>query len=251
MTGQGDRLAEALVGVYRSYVRSAAAKRSLDEPHGWEAALEEGESWLAGALPDLLSRPFPMQDRGPLELFQEAMRFPTEALLEAGHPPADRDRTARNALPGDIYDLAPVSPRELGEEVWRAHLAWGAAKAVASRRPRVGLLTRNLMDRSKLEIGMERQGWATAPLSGAELAGPLDGIIVDLEHPAAMALIAAAVIPCIAYGPHVDTGAFEQARRNGADVLLARSAAFRDVGSLAARLQEARPRQDSNLRPTA
>lgn len=81
----------------------------------------------------LLARPFSQQPRGPLEVVQEAMRFPTSSLQQAGVPPADRDEVAVNALPGDVYDLAPASSRDLGEEAWVAHLRWGARKAQALR----------------------------------------------------------------------------------------------------------------------
>jgi len=69
-----------------------------------------------------------------LELFQEALRFPTYALEQAGNQPVGRDEIATNALPGDRFGLAPASSRDLGEEAWMAHLSWGAAKAAAITR---------------------------------------------------------------------------------------------------------------------
>ena len=127
----GGRLLEALVDSYESYVRAAVAQRLGSEPTGLDEAIGEGRQWLQDVLERLLLLPYPLQDRGPLEVFQEAIRFPTLVLQAAGHPPVERDEPARNALPGDVYDLAPASSRDLGEEVWRAHLAWGAAKAAA------------------------------------------------------------------------------------------------------------------------
>lgn len=121
------RLAEALVVAYPEYVR----RRTPTEVPGLAEAIEAGADWLEGALAALLSLPFEQQSRGPLELFQEAMRFPTEALASAGVEPRRRDPVASSALPGDVYDLAPASSRDLGEEVWARHLAWGAAKARA------------------------------------------------------------------------------------------------------------------------
>lgn len=112
-------------------MRAAVVQRAGREPAGLDEALGEGRRWLQDALKGLLGRPYPLQDRGPLELFQEAMRFPTAVLQAEGYPPVPRDELSRSALPGDLYDLAPASSRELGEEVWRAHLAWGAAKAAA------------------------------------------------------------------------------------------------------------------------
>lgn len=120
------RLLEALVSAYPSHVASRVGD---DAPAGLEEAIEEGRVWLEGALIELLSRPFGEQRRGPLELFQEATRFPTEHLAAAGVAPASRDPVAVAAIPGDVYDLAPASSRELGEEVWQIHLMWGATKA--------------------------------------------------------------------------------------------------------------------------
>ena len=115
-----------------------------------------------------------------------------------------------------------------------------AGEAYAARRPRAGLLTRNLIDRSKLEAGLDRAGWDALQLTGPGLPPPLDGILVDLEHPAALAVIAEAAsrqLPCLAYGPHVNTEALEAAGRAGADEALPRSKFFRDIPSLAARLR--------------
>ena len=96
------------------------------------------------------------------------------------------------------------------------------------------------MDRSKLEAGLERAGWSAAPLTGPDLPPALDGVLVDLEHPAALPVIAAAAagsVPCFAYGPHVNKEALETARRTGADEALPRSKVFRDIPALASRLE--------------
>ncbi len=126
------RLHRALVGAYATHVRRRL--REAVETEGLGEALDAGERWLADNLTDLLSLPFGQQGRGPLEIFQEAMRFPTDTLQRAGVEPVWRDPVAESALPGDVYDLAPASSRDLGEEVWEIHLAWGAAKAAALKR---------------------------------------------------------------------------------------------------------------------
>lgn len=120
------RLADALVEAYPRYVSERLGEPG---PAGTDDAVERGRTWLESALAELLSQPFIEQRRGPLELFQEAMRFPTEHLAAAGVEPASRDPVAESALPGDVYDLAPASSRDLGEEVWQVHLTWGATKA--------------------------------------------------------------------------------------------------------------------------
>lgn len=118
----------------------------------------------------------------------------------------------------------------------------GAAAEAAdmNRRPQAGLLTRNLMDRSKLEAGLEQAGWDAPHLTGPRLPPSLDGVLVDLEHPAALPVIAAAAsgrMPCLAYGPHVNTEALEAARKAGAAHALPRSRVFRDIPALAALLR--------------
>ncbi len=128
-------------------------------------------------------------------------------------------------------------------------------------RSRAGLLTINLMDRSKLESALQGAGWEVVMLDGPDLAPDLDGAVIDLDHSAALETIEAAAgssIRCLAYGPHVRRDLLDRARRSGAALALARSAVFRDPWSLAARLAGdrrktplRRPRQDSNLRPTA
>lgn len=120
------RLLDALVEAYPRYVGERLGEQV---PAGTEDAVERGRAWLATVLAELLSQPFIEQSRGPLEVFQEAMRFPTEHLAAAGVDPVSRDPVAESALPGDVYDLAPASSRDLGEEVWQVHLAWGATKA--------------------------------------------------------------------------------------------------------------------------
>ena len=131
MNSIASDLVDALVKAYVPYVRARVARLNLDIPPGFEAAIKEGRRWLETTLPDLLDRPFARQDRGPLELFQEALSFPTAALVRAGQRPVPRDEAVVAALPGDLFDLAPASSSDLGEQAWRAHLVWGATKAAA------------------------------------------------------------------------------------------------------------------------
>jgi hypothetical protein len=120
-----------MVDAYGTHVRSRLGAIGLgaEVDDEMEAAIAAGERWLDEHLDALLGLPFAQQARGPLEVFQEAMRFPTQVLQSRGLEAPARDEVARNALPGDTYDLAPASSNLLGDEVWAAHLAWGAAKA--------------------------------------------------------------------------------------------------------------------------
>ena len=123
-------LRNALVEGYRPYVEGKLREAGVEvAPH--IDALRVAEDSMAEALDELLEHPYERQRRGPLELFQEAMATPTAILQQAGIEPRPRDEVAQTALPGDVYDLAPASSRSLGEDVWAAHLRWGATKAAA------------------------------------------------------------------------------------------------------------------------
>lgn len=202
-------------------------------------SIGEGEEWLAGALSELLALPFALQRRSPLELFQEAMRFPTEALDRAGVAAVSRDEVAAVALPGDRFALAPASSQDLGEAAWRAHLQWGAAKA-ASVRPSAVLVSRNLIDRSRIEHEAVSAGYridvvAEVPVESRWAVG-----FVDLEAPgsdAAIRALSGCAGRVIAFGPHVDDMAMARARSLGAHDALPRSRFFRDLGAWFPQLQ--------------
>lgn len=130
MTPAAIELRAALVEAYGPHIDRRL--ETLDVDRGLvEDAVRDGRRWLEAELTELLGRPFDRQRRGPLEVFQEAMKFPTDALAAQKIPPTTRDEPTQRILPGDHYDLAPASSNVLGEDVWRAHLAWGAEKARA------------------------------------------------------------------------------------------------------------------------
>ena len=153
-----------------------------------------------------------------------------------------RDPGSVAALPGDVYSLAPASSRQLGEEVWTAHLTWGATKARAMRRTRlVGLLSGNLMDRSRIGPLVERSGaqlvvWTNYAAGTADTDGDLpDLVVADLAVPDSLRAIdrwVQAGVRVIAYGPHVDRQALQSARLAGAEQVLARSVFFDKLGDL-------------------
>jgi hypothetical protein len=129
MIPEAARLRQALVDAYAAFVQTQVERHLPGGVDGLDETIGRGRAWLEAELTNLLERPFDAQRRGPLECFQEALRFPTEALAEAGVAAPPRDPVMVSALPGDLFDLAPASSRALGEEVWAAHMAWGVAKA--------------------------------------------------------------------------------------------------------------------------
>jgi hypothetical protein len=235
---EAEELRDRLVEAYRTYLVAMVESRGVPLDAPVEAAIDRGTAWLAGALHDLLSRPFREQGRGPMELFQEAMRFPTEALAASGLEPPERDPGQVSALPGDLYGLAPASSQELGDEAWRAHLAWGAAKARAMR-PAVGLLSADLIDRSKVEAAAGGGGFRLVVWrrrAAVDLRQERPAVVfVDLAHDDADAVIrdlASSGVRVVGYGPHVDDLALVRARALGAADALPRSAFFRSLEGL-------------------
>jgi hypothetical protein len=227
-----ERLRGAFVAAYRPYVEGILADRGLPPVL---AAVAEGERWLDETLAALLALPVREQPRSPLEVFQEALRFPTEALEESGVTPVSRDQVAEAALPGDRYDLAPASSQDLGEEAWRAHIAWGAAKA-ARIGPLAVTFTRSLMDASRIEAAGAAAGFRVVTVRDLG-ASPASGVVVafvDLEHPdadEAVRHLTGVAGRVIAYGPHVDELAMVRARALGAADALPRSQFFEDPGN--------------------
>jgi hypothetical protein len=250
----------AFVAAYEPYLRRVAAERGYRVPDGWAQIVAQGRAGLEAALRELLSAPYADQRRSPLEVFQEAMQGPTEALATTGVDPADRDETARSALPGDHFGLAPASSQDLGRDAWEAHLAWGVAKArdvagvvpateappaprpVSSvRRRAVALVGTDLMDRSRIEpivhaAGFSLEVWRNPAAIEEGLAGTAPVVaLVDLRHPAsdeAIRRAAAAGVRTFAFGPHVDDVALAGARSLGATDALTRAQFFRRLAAL-------------------
>lgn len=129
LSAEAGKLLDALTDAYPSYVRRRLAERHIDVDLAVE--IDMGVRWLRSELRQLLNTPFHLQRQGPLEVFQAAMAFPSSGLDAAGVAEVERDEIARNALPGDRFDLAPASSNQLGEAVWEAHIVWGAAKTKA------------------------------------------------------------------------------------------------------------------------
>lgn len=133
MNVPSQALHDALVSAYRPWVIHLLEQLGVESDERLAGTMDQGEAWLGETLEELLGQPYASQRRGPLELFQRAMRFPTAVLVERGLDPVERDPGAERAIPGDIYDLCPASSAMISEEVWQTHLAWGASKAAAMR----------------------------------------------------------------------------------------------------------------------
>ena len=246
---------EVMLGAFGGHVNARIASLGIDTADVADS-VEVGNRWLAGHYRDQQELPPADQDRSPLELFQAACAFPTERLDALGVERLERDPIVASALPGDVYALAPASSQELGDDVWRLHVAWGVAKAsiVASVVPRpveperttvgVAVVSANLMDRTRMVdtatgLGLSSVAWRNPGAVQAGLASTSPVVVfLDLEHAMADDILRMLVTEdhrVIAYGPHVDDVALARAGSLGASEVLPRSRLFK-------RLQDWMPR---------
>jgi len=165
----------AFVSAYVPYLERTLSRLDLPMTDRVTRAMTDGEKWLAIQLVEIDSGSPQALRRGPLEIFQEAMRFPTAALEADGVAPALRDAVEESALPGDIYGLAPASSRDLGESVLAVHIEWGVARAQALRAepapvhtlselaviPRAAVAEPDPLVRETLKVALEHAGYTT------------------------------------------------------------------------------------------
>jgi hypothetical protein len=89
------------------------------------------------------------------------------------------------------------------------------------------------MDRSRISGAVDGVEFAR----DADACAGADVVVIDLARDAALVALVRAAAPdarIVAFGPHVDTGALEQAAADGADRVLPRSKFFQDpAGALA------------------
>jgi hypothetical protein len=123
--GDPDRRLPAVRAGACSPTRMGLDGRSRPEPPRGRCLARRNSS--------LLSLPFADQTGVRSKCSRRRCGFPPRLWPPPGFPRSSATRWPANALPGDVYDLAPASSRDLGEEVWEAHLRWGAAKAAALR----------------------------------------------------------------------------------------------------------------------
>jgi hypothetical protein len=111
----------------------------------------------------------------------------------------------------------------------------------ASVTPRVAVVTRDLLDRTRIEEAVRRAGLepvtlATRAAVERALADSVPGVaLVDLrvgEGERIVGLLAAAGVEVTVFGPHVDEEALERARAAGAAEALPRSRFFTRLASM-------------------
>lgn len=102
------------------------------------AAADAAHGEVIPALRVLVDTDAEAQRVNPLQLLREATRHPTAVLADHEIPPAQRDARQQEALPLDVYDIAPATWGDIDPSLVEPGIRWSAAKAyvVLARRRR-------------------------------------------------------------------------------------------------------------------
>lgn len=197
-----DELARALVAAFPGYLHDRLDELGVAVDGAVAEAVDAAIGELSRSLQRLAQLPPQDQVKSPLELVRDAT-VPISAVLAAGAvAPVPRDEWAVAIHPEDVYELYPASSRDLGEEAWQMHLAWGIDKArvvggmvpaaseppPASPRPGPAVALFGIADRGPLIADLERRGYRCLvwrnPAALATTERPVL-VLVDLRHPTA------------------------------------------------------------------
>lgn len=102
------------------------------------AAADAAHDEVVPAVRTLVQTDAEAQRANPLQLLREAVRHPTAVLAAHRVPPPRRDAVQQQALPLDLYDIAPATWGDIDASLVDPGIRWSAAKAhvVLDRRRR-------------------------------------------------------------------------------------------------------------------
>ena len=199
-------LGTALVTAFPGYIRQRFATLGVTVDDDLDGVVAATVGHLAKSLDTLAGLPLQDQVKSPLELVREATAPITRLLSNRRVSTPDRDAWAVEVHPDDLYDLYPASSRDLSEEAWQLHVAWGVDKArvvagVVPAAPEQATAKRSAIPAVAL-FGVEQQRreeligelgsrgyrglvWRNpAALEAASVDSPVV-VFVDLRHPKA------------------------------------------------------------------
>lgn len=132
----GAVLADVADSVLVDWVRRSVARfdAELSDAAVTSDAGEAARLAVMGPLRALLALDIDAQRGTPLTILRDAVRFPTQVLLDAGVAPVARDPYDMQAFPDDIYGLKPATWADIHEDLADPGLRWSVAKAFEHRR---------------------------------------------------------------------------------------------------------------------
>ncbi len=137
----GEAMAQQVSAAVPAWVVRAVETRLPRSAPGRESvmaeavvAAERARQEVAEKLGALLAADVDAQRSTPLAVVRAAVSYPTEVLRWAQVPPVPRDPFVSERFPDDPYGLTPASLQAMDPALGDLAIAWGAAKAMASRR---------------------------------------------------------------------------------------------------------------------
>lgn len=127
--GYGQALFQAVSEAVRPWLRILVDARVTDVDAGLHIVLEQVAVDAEQAIRVLIDADVETPLSGPLERIRRAVEPLNVALAERDAPPPRRNPLDVEMRPHDLYDLGPMTFRDLGDAVHDAGIAWGAAKA--------------------------------------------------------------------------------------------------------------------------
>lgn len=133
-----EALHRAAVDAVPGWVRRSARRIADAQGIAWTAdaatqlddAASRAQEFVHARLGALLATDIDCQTSTPLSIFRDAVRFPVEVLHALGARPAQqRGDVARWAFPNDPFGITPANLLDIGPEVHRTGMIWGATKA--------------------------------------------------------------------------------------------------------------------------
>lgn len=125
----GEQLREAVAKSLGPWLQHQLGIRLSVDPGLLEAEIAAVLSEADASLHELAQADVDRPLSGPLERIRSAVEKLSPRLLELGVTPAARDPFDERIRPNDIFALGPVAFSDLGDDVHRAGITWGAAKA--------------------------------------------------------------------------------------------------------------------------
>lgn len=116
----------------RRAVATVASRQGLDLEGAEPLIVDAGQRaarFVDARLGELLATDIDQQRSTPLSVFRDAARFPVEVLHQLGAAEVQRVDVERWAAPNDPFAVTPGNLSDVGDEVHRAGIVWGAAKA--------------------------------------------------------------------------------------------------------------------------
>ena len=122
-------LRQAIAAAVRPWLESAVARRGVAADPEVSELIEAVAAEVETSIAELVDADPDVPLSGPLERIRRTVVPVNEFLQRRDVPKPMRNTMDVEMHPEDLYDLGPMTFRDLGDEVHDAGITWGAAKA--------------------------------------------------------------------------------------------------------------------------